>query len=185
MDKTIEYFNAVVVRVIATILKEQDEHVRANVIEKWIDVAHQCRKLKNFSSLTAILNGLLSGSIYRLTTAWSHVNEDYLSILEELKNVFGSCADRKQAREILDKVRRMLIITGNYSDCFLFICFFFKQSIEMKLSSLQQLDEVRLAFPECIVGLPKQSSLICTLIFLFIARTLFFSTLFYFYILPF
>lgn len=105
VDKTIEYFNAVVARVIATILKEQDERVRANVIEKWIDVAHQCRKLKNFSSLTAILNGLLSGSIYRLTTAWSNVNEDYWSILEELKNVFGSCADRKQAREILDKVR--------------------------------------------------------------------------------
>ena len=173
VDKTIEYFNAVVVRVIATILKEQDERVRANVIEKWIDVAHQCRKLKNFSSLTAILNGLLSGSIYRLTTAWSHVNEDYLSILEELKNVFGSCADRKQAREILDKVSGMFIITGICSDCFFFvICFFLLQPIEMKLCSLQQLDEVRLAFPECIVGLPKQSSLICTLIFLLIARTL-------------
>lgn len=104
IDKTIEFFNAVVARVIATILKEQDEHIRANVIEKWIDVAHQCRKLKNFSSLTAILNGLLSGCIYRLTTAWSHVTDDYWTILDELKNVFGSCADRKQAREILDKV---------------------------------------------------------------------------------
>jgi ral guanine nucleotide dissociation stimulator-like 1 len=104
VDKTIEYFNAVVARVIATILKEQDEQIRANVIEKWIDVAHQCRKLKNFSSLTAILNGLLSGCIYRLTTAWSYVTEDYWTILEELKNIFGSCADRKQARAILDKV---------------------------------------------------------------------------------
>jgi ral guanine nucleotide dissociation stimulator-like 1 len=99
-----------VARVIATILKEQDEQIRANVIEKWIDVAHQCRKLKNFSSLTAILNGLLSGCIYRLTTAWSHVNGDYWSILEELKNVFGSCADRKQARAILDKVRIIISI---------------------------------------------------------------------------
>ncbi|CAF3953770.1 unnamed protein product [Adineta steineri] len=103
VDKTIEYFNAVVARVVATILKEQDEKTRANVIEKWIDVAHQCRKLKNFSSLTAILNGLLSGCIYRLSKAWSYVTEDYWTILEELKNVFGSCADRKQARAILDK----------------------------------------------------------------------------------
>ncbi len=105
MDKTIEHFNAVVARVVATILKEQDEQTRANVIEKWIDVAHQCRQLKNFSSLTAILNGLLSGCIYRLNTAWAFVTSDYWSILEELKNVFGSCADRKQARAILDKVR--------------------------------------------------------------------------------
>jgi len=104
VDKTIEYFNAVVARVTATILKEQDEQTRAYVIEKWIDVAYQCRKLKNFSSLTAILNGLLSGCIYRLKTAWSFVTENYRAILDELKNIFGSCADRKQARAILDKV---------------------------------------------------------------------------------
>ena len=104
IDKTIEHFNAVVARVSATILKEHEEQVRANVIEKWIDIAHRCRQLKNFSSLTAILNGLLSGCIYRLSTAWSYVSKDYSTILEELKNIFGSCADRKQARAILDKV---------------------------------------------------------------------------------
>jgi hypothetical protein len=42
-----------------------------------------------------------------LNTAWSYVTQDYLSILEELKNVFGSCADKKQARAILDKVSRL------------------------------------------------------------------------------
>jgi hypothetical protein len=77
-------------------------------VERWIDVAYQCRKLKNFSSLTAILNGLFSGCIYRLTTAWSYVTQEYWTILEELKNVFGSCADRKEARAILDKVRRII-----------------------------------------------------------------------------
>ncbi|CAF4445462.1 unnamed protein product, partial [Rotaria sp. Silwood2] len=41
--------------------------------------------------------------IYRLNTAWSYVTQDYQSILEELKKVFGSCADRKEARAILDK----------------------------------------------------------------------------------
>ncbi|CAF0844907.1 unnamed protein product [Rotaria sordida] len=118
IDKTIEYFNAVVARVVATILKEQDEQNRAHVIEKWIDVAHQCRKLKNFSSLTAILNGLLSGCIYRLNTAWSHVKQDYQSILEELKNVFGSCADRKQARAILDKqLDEVRLMQPEYTEC--------------------------------------------------------------------
>ena len=104
VDKTIEHFNAVVARVVATILKEQNEQTRAKIIEKWIDIAHQCRKLKNFSSLTAILNGLLSGCIYRLNTAWSYVTQDYQTRFEELKNIFGSCGDKKQARAILDKV---------------------------------------------------------------------------------
>ena len=104
VDKTIEHFNAVVARVVATILKEQDEPLRGSVMQKWIDIAHQCRQLKNFSSLTAILNGLQSGCIYRLSTAWSYVSQQYKSILEELKNVFGSCGDRQQARAILEQV---------------------------------------------------------------------------------
>ncbi|CAM4749951.1 unnamed protein product [Rotaria magnacalcarata] len=118
VDKTIQYFNAVVARVIATILKEQDEHIRAHVIEKWIDVAHQCRKIKNFSSLTAILNGLLSGCIYRLNKAWSYVTDDYKLILDELKNVFGSCADRKQTRTILEKqLDEVRLMLPEYTEC--------------------------------------------------------------------
>ncbi|CAF0925830.1 unnamed protein product [Adineta steineri] len=103
-DKTIEQFNAVTYRVIATILKENNEHLRARIIEKWIDIAHECRQLKNFSSLTAILNGLQSGCIYRLNTAWSRVDSSQNSIFDELKSIFGSCgANRQQARAILDK----------------------------------------------------------------------------------
>jgi len=104
VDKTIVQFNAIVKRVIATVLNEQNDQIRARVIEKWIDIAHECRQLKNFSSLTAILNGLLSGCIYRLKTAWSYVNLYHCSILNKLKEVFGSCADRKQVRAILDRV---------------------------------------------------------------------------------
>lgn len=104
VDKTIEQFNAVVNRVIATILNEPDEQIRVRIIEKWIDIAYECRQLKNFSSLTAILYGLLSGCVYRLTKTWSQINLQYRTILNGLKNVFGSCADRKQARAILDKV---------------------------------------------------------------------------------
>ncbi|CAF4823785.1 unnamed protein product, partial [Rotaria magnacalcarata] len=60
-------------------------------------------QLKNFSSLTAILNGLLSGSVYRLTQTWSQINIQHRTILIGLKNIFVSCANRKQARAILDK----------------------------------------------------------------------------------
>jgi len=103
VDNTIEHFNAVVTRVVATILKEQDERRRANVIEKWIDVAFHCRQLRNFSSLTAILNGLLSGCIFRLNTAWSMISSEFRKIFEDLKKVFGNCNDRQEARAILEK----------------------------------------------------------------------------------
>lgn len=104
VDKTIEQFNSVVKRVIATVLNEQNDQIRASIMEKWIDIAYECRQLKNFSSLTAILNGLLSGCIYRLKTAWSYVSSHHGSKLKHLRNIFGSDADRKQARAILDRV---------------------------------------------------------------------------------
>lgn len=111
VDKTIEHFNAVTYRVVATILKENNEQIRARVMEKWIDIAFECRQLRNFSSLTAILNGLQSGCIYRLITAWTHVDPEHRSILTELKNIFGSCSgDKEQARAILDKVNSIEII---------------------------------------------------------------------------
>lgn len=105
VDKTIEQFNAVVKRVIGTVLDERNDQMRARVIEKWIDVAHECRQLKNFSSLTAILNALLSGCIYRLKNAWSFVDSHHGAILNCLKDVSGSSADRQQARAILDRVK--------------------------------------------------------------------------------
>jgi len=119
VDKTIEQFNAVVKRVIATVLNEQNDQIRARVIEKWIDIAYECRQLKNFSSLTAILNGLLSGCIFRLKTAWSYVDLNHCAILNCLKDVFGSCADRKPARAILDRVNYYItIFLSSYSIIF-------------------------------------------------------------------
>ncbi|CAF1247676.1 unnamed protein product, partial [Didymodactylos carnosus] len=103
---TIDHFNSVVGRVIATILKDSSlVHLkRAQIIEKWIDIAQECRNLKNFSSLTAILNGLSAGCIHRLQHAWESVSKSKMTIFDELRTVFGSCADRKQARQILNKL---------------------------------------------------------------------------------
>ncbi|CAF1014687.1 unnamed protein product [Didymodactylos carnosus] len=102
---TIDHFNAVVGRVMATILKDisLSQPKRAQIIEKWIDIAQECRNLKNFSSLTAILNGLSSCCVHRLQFTWQFVSKSKMIIFDELRTVFGSCADRKQARQILNK----------------------------------------------------------------------------------
>ena len=105
IDRTCKYFNAVANRVIGTVLNEENDRNRARLIEKWIDVAQECRQLRNYSSLTAILNGLLSGPVYRLETSWSFVTLAHRSTFNELKNVFESCGDRKQMKDILDKVK--------------------------------------------------------------------------------
>ena len=87
------------------VVTESDEQLRARTIEKWIDIAERCRTLNNISSLTAILNGLLSQSVYRLAATWSHVTLNHRSILQQLQLVFSVSADPMEARKFLDKVK--------------------------------------------------------------------------------
>ncbi|XP_029293987.1 ral guanine nucleotide dissociation stimulator-like 1 isoform X2 [Cottoperca gobio] len=61
---------------------------RACIIEKWIRVAQDCRRLKNFSSLRAILSALQSNAVYRLRKTWAVVNRDSISMFENLWETF-------------------------------------------------------------------------------------------------
>ena len=47
---------------------------RGRCISHWIDIAQQCRLLKNFSSLKAIVFGLQSSSVSRLAQSWVTVS---------------------------------------------------------------------------------------------------------------
>ncbi|XP_062388045.1 ral guanine nucleotide dissociation stimulator-like 1 [Sardina pilchardus] len=94
---TIAQFNAVTNQVISSILCQaassspastrcpSQPHVqRAKVIEKWIKVAQECRQLRNFSSLKAILSALQSNPIYRLRKTWSAVSRESTASFESL-----------------------------------------------------------------------------------------------------
>lgn len=61
---------------------------RARSIEKWIRVAQECRRLKNFSSLKAILSALQSNAVYRLRKSWAAVNRDSMASFENLCETF-------------------------------------------------------------------------------------------------
>ncbi|XP_007426354.1 ral guanine nucleotide dissociation stimulator-like 1 [Python bivittatus] len=100
---TIAQFNAVTKCVIRTVLngKELKTHQRAKIIEKWINIAHECRILKNFSSLRAIVSALQSNSIYRLKKSWACVAKDRMLMFEELSEIFSDHDNYLTSRELL------------------------------------------------------------------------------------
>ncbi|XP_074007536.1 ral guanine nucleotide dissociation stimulator-like 1 isoform X2 [Numenius arquata] len=102
---TISQFNAVTKCVVSTILmnKELKTQQRAKIIEKWIHIAHECRILKNFSSLRAIISALQSNSIYRLKKTWACVPKDVMLMFEELSDIFSDHDNYLTSRELLMK----------------------------------------------------------------------------------
>uniref|UniRef100_A0ABI7WCZ9 Ral guanine nucleotide dissociation stimulator like 1 n=2 Tax=Felinae TaxID=338152 RepID=A0ABI7WCZ9_FELCA len=102
---TISQFNTLTKCVVSTILggRELKTQQRAKVIEKWINIAHECRILKNFSSLRAIISALQSNSIYRLKKTWAVVPKDRMLMFEELSDIFSDHNNHLTSRELLMK----------------------------------------------------------------------------------
>ncbi|XP_076844849.1 ral guanine nucleotide dissociation stimulator-like 3b [Brachyhypopomus gauderio] len=107
---TISQFNAITNRVITSLLCYSTSSSssplstptqRARVIEKWIQVAQECRQLKNFSSLRAILSALQSNPVYRLRKTWAAVSRDGMSVFENLCETFPDENCVLSSREIL------------------------------------------------------------------------------------
>lgn len=102
---TVSQFNRVASCVIATCLggRSASARARARVVEHWIEVARECRVLKNFSSLHAILSALQSNSIHRLKKTWEEVSRDSLRVFQKLSEIFSDENNYSLSRELLVK----------------------------------------------------------------------------------
>ncbi|KAG7485471.1 hypothetical protein JOB18_010983 [Solea senegalensis] len=74
---------------------------RARIIEWWIAVAQECRELKNFSSLRAILSALQSNAVYRLKKTWAAVCRESMNTFDHLCETFPDENCVLATREIL------------------------------------------------------------------------------------
>ncbi|XP_068104937.1 ral guanine nucleotide dissociation stimulator isoform X7 [Hyperolius riggenbachi] len=102
---TVSQFNSVTNCVISTCLSDRSlkpQH-RAKIIERWIDVARECRILKNFSSLRAILSALQCNAIHRLKKTWDEVSRESFRIFMELSEIFSDENNHSLSRELLIK----------------------------------------------------------------------------------
>ncbi|XP_037348810.1 ral guanine nucleotide dissociation stimulator isoform X3 [Talpa occidentalis] len=102
---TVTQFNSVANCVITTCLGDRSvtARARARVVEHWIEVARECRILKNFSSLYAILSALQSNAIHRLKKTWEEVSRDSFRIFQKLSEIFSDENNYSLSRELLIK----------------------------------------------------------------------------------
>ncbi|XP_055705879.1 ral guanine nucleotide dissociation stimulator-like 1 isoform X3 [Phlebotomus papatasi] len=100
---TVTQFNAVSFRVISSVLVEPrlKPQERAQIIATWIDIAQELRILKNFSSLKAIVSGLQSNAIYRLSKTWAALVREKLELFNELARIFSEDNNACAQREVL------------------------------------------------------------------------------------
>uniref|UniRef100_A0A182NV68 Ras-GEF domain-containing protein n=1 Tax=Anopheles dirus TaxID=7168 RepID=A0A182NV68_9DIPT len=100
---TVTQFNAVSFRVISSVLIEPrlKPQERALLISTWIDIAQELRLLKNFSSLKAIISGLQSNAVYRLSKTWAVLPRDKLELYNELARIFSEDNNAWAQREVL------------------------------------------------------------------------------------
>uniref|UniRef100_A0A670YIM2 Ral guanine nucleotide dissociation stimulator n=1 Tax=Pseudonaja textilis TaxID=8673 RepID=A0A670YIM2_PSETE len=99
---TVSQFNSVTNCVIATCLGDRmlKPQQRAKVVERWIEVARECRILKNFSSLRAILSALQCNAVHRLKKTWGGGS---CRMFHELSEIFSDDNNHSLSRELLIK----------------------------------------------------------------------------------
>ncbi|NXL40048.1 GNDS protein, partial [Glaucidium brasilianum] len=103
---TVLQFNSVANCVIATCLGDRNlkPQQRAKVVERWIEVARECRILKNFSSLRAILSALQCNAVHRLKKTWDEVlRRESFRTFHELSEIFSDENNHSLSRELLIK----------------------------------------------------------------------------------
>ncbi|CAG7837545.1 unnamed protein product [Allacma fusca] len=101
---TVEQFNALSGRVVATILLDPAASIqsRAKTLDKWIRISQELRLLKNFSSLKAIVSGLESNPVFRLSKVWQLIAKDRLAIFSQLSQIFSEENNRMAQRTLLE-----------------------------------------------------------------------------------
>ncbi|XP_063997879.1 ral guanine nucleotide dissociation stimulator-like 1, partial [Pogoniulus pusillus] len=102
---TITQFNAVCNCVVSTIVKNKDlkTHQRARIMERWIHIAHECRALKNFSALGAVVSALQSCAVFWLKSSRARVPKKAVLLLEELAHIFADRNNSLAAKELVAK----------------------------------------------------------------------------------
>ena len=85
LNTMISYFNKVSYWVATEICTQPDIKKRQKIMETFIKIAKESKKICNFDLLMAIISGLNNSAVSRLKATWEGVQAKYTTILKELE----------------------------------------------------------------------------------------------------
>ncbi|XP_018085612.1 ral guanine nucleotide dissociation stimulator-like 2 isoform X2 [Xenopus laevis] len=101
--ETVQHFNRLSGAVTSSCVRDPQlkPQQRARIIEKWMKVAEECRSLRNFSSVYAIITALQSTAVHRLKKVWTETSREILRSYQEMREVFSEKDNYARMRELL------------------------------------------------------------------------------------
>eukprot|EP00835_Amoeboradix_gromovi_P006171 NODE_679_length_5285_cov_0.261088.p1 type:complete len:892 gc:universal NODE_679_length_5285_cov_0.261088:1270-3945(+) len=102
----IQQFNQLSYWVATEIATQPEIKPRIKLIEKYIKIAKELEKLRNYNGLVAIVSGLNLAAVSRLKVTWEGVSEKSKEVLQELETVCSPQSNYKNYRQIFDKIDR-------------------------------------------------------------------------------
>ncbi|GMM35628.1 Ras family guanine nucleotide exchange factor [Saccharomycopsis crataegensis] len=86
------------------VLRKHDISKRAKTIHFFIEAAENCRKINNFSAMTAIISALASSPIHRLRKTWSLINDESRQRLDLMNKMMNPKRNFYEYREMVKYV---------------------------------------------------------------------------------
>lgn len=93
--------NKVMFWVVNEILRETKRDNRVKIMKKFLLIAKECKELKNFNSLFAIISGLGHGCILRLRRTNEKLDSAYKNMFDEMNAIFNPSKNMSNYRTML------------------------------------------------------------------------------------
>lgn len=101
LQDMIEWFNTISYFVATEICVQPEQKKRVRLLENFIRVAVECRRIHNLNATMAILSGLNNSAVRRLQKTWNHVNPKLIEAFMELETLMSDAGNFRAYREFM------------------------------------------------------------------------------------
>lgn len=101
LQSMVEWFNTISYFVATEICVQPELKKRVRLLENFIRVAIECRRIRNLNATMSIISGLNNSAVRRLRKTWLAVNPKLLESLKELETLLSDVGNFRNYREFM------------------------------------------------------------------------------------